>query len=67
MQSTSQQILSLCKELYATNSKISEHWLYTENIIQIEANLLAGKWSMSKVHVERLASINIQQAFLQFD
>lgn len=51
--------------MYSSSSKISEHWLYTENLILIDKNLLSGKWNLAKFHIERLASINIQQALLQ--
>ncbi|CAF0704565.1 unnamed protein product [Brachionus calyciflorus] len=65
MYSTSENIISLCKELYSANTKFSEHWLYTENLIAIEKNSNMGKWNIVKNNVERLATINIQQALLQ--
>lgn len=65
MYDTSTAILNLCKEIYSTYSKISEHWLYTENLILIEKNLNSGKWNLAKIHVERLATVNLQQALLQ--
>jgi tetratricopeptide (TPR) repeat protein len=34
-------------------------------MIQIEKNFLSGNWSGSKSHIEKMASINIQQACLQ--
>ena len=63
--SASQSILSYCKELYSLNTKISEHWLYAESLILIEKHLLSGNWSLSKTHIEKMASINKQQAYLQ--
>ncbi len=67
MISTSQNIINFCKEIYTVNSKISEHWLYTESLILIEKYVLAGKWNLSKSYIKKLASINIQQALLQLD
>ena len=61
----SQQILNYCKEIYSLNTKISEHWLYAESLILIEKHALSGNWSLSKSYIEKLASINIQQACLQ--
>lgn len=66
MFNSSTSILSLCKELYSASSKISEHWLYTENLILFEKNLNLGKWNFAKIHVQRLATINFQQALLQY-
>jgi hypothetical protein len=65
MYTTTQSILDFCKELYAVTSKISEHWLYTENLVLIEKNLLAGKWNQCRVHIQKLASINFHQALLE--
>lgn len=62
--SISQSILAHCKEIYSTNIKTSQHWMYAENSIAIEKNLLAGKWSLSRFHIQRLASTNFQQALL---
>ena len=61
----SQSIINYCKEIYSLNSKISEHWLYAESLILIEKYMLTGNWTMSKNHIEKLASINMQQACLQ--
>lgn len=65
MFSASQNILNYCKEIFSLNTKISEHWLYAESLILIEKHLLTGNWSMSKSYIEKMASINIQQAYLQ--
>ncbi len=65
MLTTCQSIINLCKEIYSLNNKISEHWLFTENLVMIEKYMLVGKWSLSKVYIKKLASINIQQALLQ--
>lgn len=46
-------------------SKISEHWIYTENSVLIEKNLLNGKWSVCRLYIEKLASINFHQALLE--
>jgi hypothetical protein len=66
MISTSQSIINFCKEIYSQNSKISEHWLYTENLILIEKYMLSGKWNLSKEYIKKIATVNIQQALLQF-
>ena len=65
MYATSQSILDFCKELYSVNTKISEHWIYTENLILIQKNLLSGKWNLCRLHIEKLASISLYQALLQ--
>ncbi len=65
MGATSQSIIDHCKEIYSENSKVSEHWIYTENVILIEKYTLAGKWSMCRLQIEKLSSINLQQALLQ--
>ena len=65
MYATTQSILDFCKELYAVSSKISEHWIYTENMVLIQKNLLSGKWNQCRLHIEKLASINFNQALLE--
>jgi hypothetical protein len=65
MYTTSQSILEFCKEIYSLSSKISEHWIYTENMTLIEKNLLNGKWSLCRLHIEKLASTNFHQALLE--
>ena len=65
MFATAQSILDFCKELYAVTSKISEHWIHTENVVQIEKHLLNGKWSKCRLHIEKLAAINFHQALLE--
>ena len=57
--------MDFCKELYSTTSKISEHWIFTENSVLIEKNLLNGKWTICRLHIEKLASINVHQALLE--
>ena len=66
MTNTSQSIINNCKEIYSRNSKISEHWIYTENLILIEKHMLLGKWNMCRLQIEKLASVNLQQALLQY-
>ena len=61
----SQNLIDLCKELYSVYTKTSEHWMYTENLILIEKHMLNGKWSICRIHIEKLATINYQQAVLQ--
>ena len=63
--SASQEILAFCKEIYSVNTKTSEHWLFTENLIAIEKNLLNGKWNMARMNIQKIASISINQALLQ--
>ena len=65
MYTTSQSILEFCKEIYSLSSKIIEHWIYTENMTLIEKNLLNGKWSLCRLHIEKLASTNFHQALLE--
>jgi hypothetical protein len=65
MYTASQNILEFCKEIYSTNTKISEHWIHTENLVMIEKNMLNGKWTICRMHIEKLASINFHQALLQ--
>ncbi len=64
MYQASQSILDFCKENYSINSKLSDHWKLTENLILIDKNILNGKWTQARNHVERLAVISIQQALL---
>jgi hypothetical protein len=66
MISTSQSIITFCKEIYSQNSKISEHWVYTENLILIEKYMFTGKWNLSKEYIKKLATVNFQQALLQY-
>lgn len=65
MYGASQAIIDYCKEYYSVSTKTSEHWMYTENLIQIEKNLLNGKLSMCRLHIEKVATINFLQALLQ--
>jgi hypothetical protein len=65
MYGASQCIIDYCKESYSTSTKTSEHWLYTESLIQLDKHLLSGKWSMCRLHIEKLATINFLQALLQ--
>lgn len=65
MYTASQNVIEYCKEFYSLNTKISEHWMYSENMIQIEKSLLNGKMCMCRSYIEKLSTINFMQALLQ--
>lgn len=57
--------LEFCKLYFNIHSKTSQHWIYTENMILLEKHFLSGEWNDTRIFIERLSSIDRNQALLQ--